>query len=87
MKASVEISYYPLKEEFIPPIQSFIDRLRTYSEINVETNGMSTQVFGQYDDLMRVITKQMKAAMEVPYSVFVLKVVNSDLQIHPNSYE
>jgi uncharacterized protein YqgV (UPF0045/DUF77 family) len=87
MKASVEISYYPLKEEFIPPIQSFIDRLRTYSEINVETNGMSTQVFGQYDDLMRVITKEMKAAMEVPYSVFVLKVVNSDLQIHPNSYE
>jgi len=87
MKASVEISYYPLKEEFIPPIQSFIDRLRTYSEINVETNGMSTQVFGQYDDLMRIITKEMKAAMEVPYSVFVLKVVNSDLQIHPNSYE
>lgn len=87
MKASVEISYYPLKEAFIPPIQSFIDRLRSYSEINVETNGMSTQVFGEYDELMRIITKEMKAAMEVPYSVFVLKVVNSDLQIHPNSYE
>jgi uncharacterized protein YqgV (UPF0045/DUF77 family) len=87
MKASVEISYYPLKEEFIPPIQSFIDRLRSHSEINVETNGMSTQVFGEYDELMRIITKEMKTAMEVPYSVFVLKVVNSDLQIHPNSYE
>lgn len=87
MKASVEISYYPLKEEFIPPIQSFIDRLRSYAEINVETNGMSTQVFGEFDELMSIITKEMKKAMEVPYSVFVLKVVNSDLQIHPNSHE
>lgn len=84
MRASIEISYYPLKEEFIPPIQSFIERLRYYSEIKVETNGMSTQVFGEYDELMRILTKEMKAAMEVPYSVFVLKVVNSDLQIHPH---
>ncbi len=87
MKASVEISYYPLKEAFIPSIQSFIDRLRTYSEINVETNGMSTQAFGEYDELMSIITKEIKMAMEVPYSVFVLKVVNSDLQIHPNTHE
>ena len=87
MKTSVEISYYPLKEEFIPPIQSFIDRLNTYSEINIETNGMSTQVFGEYDEVMSIITKEMKAAMELPYSIFVLKVINASLQIHPNTHE
>lgn len=85
MRTSVEISYYPLKEEFIPPIQSFIDRLNTYSEINVETNGMSTQVFGEYDDVMSIVTKEMKSAMELPYSIFVMKVINADLQIHPNT--
>lgn len=85
MRTSIEISYYPLKEEFIPPIQSFIDRLNTYSEINVETNGMSTQVFGEYDDVMSIVTKEMKAAMELPYSIFVMKVINADLQIHLNS--
>lgn len=87
MKTSIEISYYPLKEEFIPPIQSFIDRLNTYEEINVETNGMSTQVFGEYDDVMAIVTKEMKTAMELPYSIFVMKVINADLQIHPNSDE
>lgn len=87
MKTSLEISYYPLKEEFIPPIQSFIDRLNTYSEINIETNGMSTQVFGEYDEVMSIITKEMKAAMELPYSIFVLKVINAGLQIHPNTHE
>ena len=85
MRTSIEISYYPLKEEFIPPIQSFIDRLNTYSEISVETNGMSTQVFGKYDDVMAIVTKEMKAAMELPYSIFVMKVINADLQIHPNT--
>ena len=87
MRTSVEISYYPLKEEFIPPIQSFIDRLNTYNDLNVETNGMSTQVFGEYDAVLAIVTKEMKAAMELPYSIFVMKVINADLQIHPNSDE
>lgn len=87
MKTSVEISYYPLKEEFIPPIQSFIDRLNTYAALSIETNGMSTQVFGEYDEVMAAITKEMKASMELPYSIFVLKVINADLQIHPNTHE
>lgn len=87
MKASVEISYYPLEVEYIPHIQEFIDRLRAYQEIAVETNGMSTQVFGEYDEMMEILVKEMKKSMEIPSSVFVLKVVNADLQIHPNSYE
>jgi uncharacterized protein YqgV (UPF0045/DUF77 family) len=87
MKTSVEISYYPLNVEYIPPIQDFIDRLNTYSEITVETNGMSTQVFGEYDEMMAILIKEMKKSMEIPSSVFVMKVINADLQIHPNSYE
>ena len=53
MNTSVEISYYPLNVEYIPPIKSFIDRLNSYKEISVQTNGMSTQVFGQYFDVMK----------------------------------
>lgn len=86
MRTSIEISYYPLKEEFIPPIQSFVDKLKAYPEINVVTNGMSTQVFGDYDEVISIITKEMKDAMKLPHSIFVLKVINADLQIHPNSY-
>lgn len=87
MKTSIEISYYPLSEEYVPPIHQFINRLRKYSEISLETNGMSTQVFGDYDELMFILTKEIKKSMEIPSSVFILKMVNADLQIHPNSYE
>lgn len=80
MKTSVEISYYPLHNEYIPPIQNFIDRLNTHSTILVKTNGMSTQVFGEYDDVMNILTKEIKQSFEVPHSVFVMKVINADLQ-------
>lgn len=85
MNTSVDISYYPLKDEFIPPIKDFIERLNNYSNIVVKTNGISTQVFGKYDELMAILTKEIKKSMNLPHSVFVLKIINTDLQIHPNN--
>jgi|TARA_B100001964_G_C13969515_1_gene481252 uncharacterized protein YqgV (UPF0045/DUF77 family) len=85
MNATVDISYYPLKEEFIPPIKSFIERLNKYNNIVVRTNGISTQVFGEYTELMDILTKEIKESMNIPHSVFVLKIINADLQIHPNN--
>ncbi|MBT3301849.1 MAG: hypothetical protein HOD63_05340 [Bacteroidetes bacterium] len=80
MRTSVDISYYPLKEEFVKPIRAFIDRLNTYEKLVVNTNGMSTQVFGQYRDVMEAITNEIEKAFELPHSVFILKVINADLQ-------
>ncbi len=80
MKISIDISYYPLKVEFKTPIKGFIKRLQTYKDINVLRNGMSTQVFGEYDEVMKIITKEIKKSFEIPSSIFILKMVNSDLQ-------
>ena len=85
MNISVDISYYPLKDEFIPPIKYFIERLNSYDNIIVKTNGISTQVFGDYFDVMEIITKEIHKSFELPHSVFVLKIINADLQIHHNS--
>ena len=85
MNISVDISYYPLKEEFIPPIKGFIERLNCYDSIVVKTNGISTQVFGDYYNVMEIITKEIHKSFELPHSVFVLKIINADLQVHPNS--
>ncbi len=85
MKISIEISYYPLKEEFIPTILDFVNRLQSYKNIQVQVNGMSTQVFGEYNELMSIITQEIKKSMSIPYSVFILKIVNSDLQLHQTS--
>ena len=80
MNISVDISYYPLKVEFVKPILDFIHRLQDNDELEISRNGISTQVFGKYDDVMRILTKEIKKSFEIPSSVFILKLVNSDLQ-------
>ncbi|RLD91372.1 MAG: hypothetical protein DRJ09_01295 [Bacteroidetes bacterium] len=82
MKISVDISYYPLKDEFIPPILDFIDRMNKYKTLTVQTNGMSTQVFGNYFDVMNALTKEIHQSFELPHSVFILKIINTDLEKH-----
>ena len=81
MKTSVEISYYPLDIEYIPPIKDFIQRLHDHTSLRIRTNGMSTQVFGEYDDVMGAITAETKRSFAIPHSVFVMKVINADLDI------
>ena len=80
MNISVDISFYPLNVEFVEPILDFIHRLQDNKELEISRNGMSTQVFGKYDAVMRILTKEIKKSFKIPSSVFVLKMVNSDLQ-------
>lgn len=80
MKTSVDISYYPLNPEFVTPILDFIKRLNAYDKIEANTNGMSTQVFGEYRDVMNAITDEIEKSFDLPHSVFVLKVINADLK-------
>lgn len=80
MKISIDISYYPLNVEFKAPIKDFINRLQNYNELKVLRNGISTQVFGDFDDVMKIVTKEIKNSFSIPSSVFILKIINSDLQ-------
>jgi len=80
MKTSVEISYYPLKVEYISPIKNFIERLNTYQNLIVKTSGISTHIFGDYFEVMQVLTKEIHKSFELPNSIFVLKIINADLQ-------
>jgi uncharacterized protein YqgV (UPF0045/DUF77 family) len=76
MKIGVEISLYPLKDEFIPPIRDFIDRLNADGRFKVVTNDMSTQVFGAYDDVMEALTRELRPTFERDgKSIFVMKVL------------
>lgn len=79
MNISVDISYYPLDKNYVPPIQNFIKRLNSYKSLIVKTNNMSTQVFGDYFDVMKALTIEIYKSSELPSSVFVLKIVNADL--------
>ena len=80
MQLSVEISKYPLKDEYIPSIQDFIDRLNAHPELRVITNTMSTQVFGEYDLLMDVLKQEIRKSYEkFGRAIFVCKFIEGDL--------
>ena len=77
MKVAVEISFYPLADDFIPPIRAFIDRPHGDPKIEVVTNAMSTRLFGPYGRVMALLAEQMEAGhREIPRAVFVLKVLS-----------
>jgi uncharacterized protein YqgV (UPF0045/DUF77 family) len=81
MNASIEISMYPLTNQYGTPILQFINRLKTYKDLTVISNSMSTQIFGPYDTLMEAIQKEMKTSFELQQNVvMVLKIANLDLR-------
>jgi len=80
MKISVEVSYYPLNVEYIPPIKGFIKRMNTYENLKVQTNNMSTQIFGDYSEVMDALKNEIHKSFELPHSVFVMKIINADLR-------
>jgi len=80
MKVSIEISLYPLAEEkFKTEIWAFIKRLRNVDGLNVVTNGMSTQVFGDYDLATRHVMAEIKHVHQtLNAAVFVCKFIGGD---------
>jgi hypothetical protein len=80
MKLSVEISNYPLNEQYIPPIKDFIGRLTANPAVTTSCNTMSTQVFGDYDVVMALLNREMKDSFErFGKMIFVVKFINADL--------
>lgn len=80
MKLSVEISKYPLHQDYIPFIKGFIDRLNEYKDLKVITNTLSTQIFGDYDLVMQVLNTEIKRSYEeFGKAIFVCKFLSGDL--------
>jgi uncharacterized protein YqgV (UPF0045/DUF77 family) len=79
MQVMVELSLYPLVNEYIPPIQSLIDRLNSYAELSVSTSSTSTQVTGEYSDVVGILgTEMQRTHEEVGQAIFVAKFLNFD---------
>lgn len=81
MQLSAEISLYPLADAYLPVIKNFVERLATYDNITVNTNTMSTQVFGEYRTVMDILTDELERVYQhVPSQVLVCKFINRNLQ-------
>lgn len=81
MQASVDISLYPLADDYIPAIADFIDRLSAYPDIAVVRNDLATQLYGDFDEIMRVLTIELKRSWETyGKGTFVMKFLKDDLR-------
>ena len=79
MQVSIDVSLYPLNEKFISSIDDFISGLKKYDNIEVRTNSMSTQLFGDFDDLMSILKIEIEKTFKKEInSVLNLKIVNGD---------
>lgn len=78
MQIAVDISLYPLDKEFISPIKDVIERLKRHDGIEVETNRMSTQLRGDYDAVMPILSAEIRKTFEnLPHAIFVIKIINN----------
>ena len=78
MKVSIELTLLPLQNDFEDHIITFIKRLRA-SKFTVLENPLSTQVYGDYDEIMPFLTHEIKRSFENQNNVVVnLKMVKSD---------
>ena len=75
MKISVDISLYPLQENYRAVVKAFIKDIEDMPNTGVTSNAMSTTLFGDYQDIMPVLKQAMQHALkEVPQSIFVIKL-------------
>ena len=78
MDISIELTLTPLQDNFEPPIQEFIKALRA-SKYTVLENPLSTQIYGEYDGIMSLLTSQIKQSLgRMDNGLLTMKIVKTD---------
>ncbi|WP_046743070.1 YkoF family thiamine/hydroxymethylpyrimidine-binding protein [Kordia zhangzhouensis] len=86
MDISVELTLTPLQNDFEKPIINFIKKLRA-SKFTVLENPLSTQVYGDYDGVMKLLTEEVRTAFEnEEHILLTMKIVKSDRSNHEPTY-
>lgn len=79
MKVSVEVSVYPLVEDYKPAVKSFIKVLSANNNLKIRVNGISTQVFGELSEIMPSLKKAIESCFEAQKASVVVKFLGTDL--------
>jgi len=76
MIITVEISYYPLTENYSKAVNSFLERI-SKSDITIDMGKMSTVLIGEYEVIFELLNNSIYKLMEDYPSVFNIKISNS----------
>ena len=76
MIVTIDISMYPNKEEFIPPIDGFIKIINSFPELKVITYPTSTVIEGDYEYAMNALKETIaEANKKYGMAVYVIKII------------
>lgn len=81
MKISIDISLYPLADDYIPAIAEFINRIGSHPDVAIVRNDLATQLYGDYDTVMDLLKREIRHSWETwGKGVFVVKFLMDDLR-------
>ena len=76
MQVTIDISMYPNREEFIPPIDGFIEKINRFEYLKISTFPTSTVVQGEYEHAMKALQDNISACYhEYNMEVYVAKII------------
>jgi uncharacterized protein YqgV (UPF0045/DUF77 family) len=83
MNITVEISMYPLREDYIDQVLGFLERLSKNDKIHIRVNALSTQVQGDTHVVMNALRDAIAATFsdEIRAS-FVMKILPGDIDLN-----
>lgn len=76
---TVEVSMYPLRENYREAIDRFLEHLHRYSKLNLKVSETSTLVIGTYREVFSALQTEIKRAQDRGQVSFVMKVLRGDL--------
>ncbi|MEM9053484.1 MAG: YkoF family thiamine/hydroxymethylpyrimidine-binding protein [Bacteroidota bacterium] len=83
MNTTIEISMYPLREDYEKQILQFLEYLHEVDQMEIKVNAMSTQVVGDFDLAFDAIQSSIKKVYENGIKAsFVLKVLEGKLDLN-----
>ena len=74
MTATIEISFYPLQDDYPEVVLHFLEKLKSLTNAEIQTNGMSTIVIGPFDTIWNQLGSLIKHEFAHHASLFVMKV-------------
>ncbi len=82
MQITVEISLYPLTNQYGDHVIDFIKSLKENRALEIRTNSMSTQITGQIDVVMQQLTRTMETAFKrEEKAAIVMKCFSSAVEL------
>ena len=85
MKISIEISLYPLADDYLPVIDQFIKGLYEFEGLKVKTSHLSTMIIGEYDLVFEALRSEIFTTFQATTQAsFVLKILKGDAEADVN---